>query len=321
MNLFVDANIFLDFYHFSDDDLEELEKLVDLITKGDTVLVTTTQIVDEVKRNRDSKVADAYNKFKESKIALNLPQICKGYSEFLEIEKCLVKVRSLKASLEAKLEKDINTRVLKADEIIDKLFNKAQLIDSEKYLDNARKRFDLGNPPGKNGSYGDALNWTALINELENKNDLFLISDDKDYKSPINEFALNSYLQDEWATKKKSKIFFYVKLSDFFNDHHKDIQLKVEEEKNDLITKLANSMSFATTHLLISKLDKYVSYTDEQVRELVAIALDNNQVGQILVDDDVRDFFIKLIKNKEQIIDPEAMKIVVFKMNSDENNE
>ena len=35
MNLFVDANIFLDFYHFLNDDLEELRKLVDLIQKGE----------------------------------------------------------------------------------------------------------------------------------------------------------------------------------------------------------------------------------------------------------------------------------------------
>ena len=38
MNLFIDANIFLDFYHLSGGDIEELKKLVALVENGDIVL-------------------------------------------------------------------------------------------------------------------------------------------------------------------------------------------------------------------------------------------------------------------------------------------
>lgn len=42
MNLFIDANIFLDFYHLSGGDIEELKKLVALVENGDIVLFTAT---------------------------------------------------------------------------------------------------------------------------------------------------------------------------------------------------------------------------------------------------------------------------------------
>lgn len=278
MNLFVDANVFLDFYHFSDDDLDELKKLIDLINKGEITLIITSQVVDEVKRNRDGKVADSYKKFKDSKVELNLPQICKSYKEFNQIKKSLGIIKKLKADLNGKLKKDISERTLKADETINELIKISKVVDVKKHVDLARERFDQGNPPGKNGSYGDSLTWVALISELKEKEDLFFISDDKDYKSPLDEYTLNSFLLDEWKEKKKANIFFYTKLSAFFNKHHKDIQLRVEEEKNKLIESLAQSPNFETTHSIIARLSSFVSFTDEQIRELVKAATENSQV-------------------------------------------
>jgi predicted nucleic acid-binding protein len=320
MNLFVDANIFLDFYHFSNDDLEELEKLVDLINKREITLVITSQIIDEIKRNRDNKVADAYKKFKDSKIKIDIPQICKAYSEYEQIRNLLKTLEKLITDLEDKLNKDINERTLKADKLISKLLSIAKQIDSEKYLEVAKKRYDLGNPPGKNDSYGDCLNWLALLNELEDGEDLFFISDDKDYKSPLGESILNSFLVDEWKQKKGADIFFYTKLSSFFNDHHDDIQLRVEEEKNKLIEALSDSYSFAHTHTLISKLGKYVSYTDEQIRELSNIGAENSQVNLILGDPDVKEFYTKLLENKKNIISPDVAEAITKRLEENEEN-
>ncbi len=318
MNLFVDANIFLDFYHFSNDDLDELKKLIVLIKKGEINLVVTSQIIDEVKRNRDNKVADAYGKFKDSKIDINLPQICKSYDEFVKIKEVLKEFRILKNSLDEKLQNDINKRTLKADEIINELFGISQIIDSEKYYNDAKTRYELGNPPGKQGSYGDSVNWVTMLSELEDNQDLFFISDDKDFKSPLDGSLLNSFLIEEWETKKKSKIFFYIKLSDFFGEHHKNIQLKVEEDKNNLILKLRNSPNFVSSHAIVSKLSKYVSYTDEQIRELVSIAINNSQIYSILTDSDVKEFYEKLLENKTKIIDSYEYSSLMSKMLEEE---
>lgn len=309
--MFVDANIYLDFYHFSNDDLNELKKLVDLVNKGEITLILTSQVIDEVKRNRDNKVADAYHKFQDSKISLNLPQICKSYPEFTKIMKTLDSLRKLKADLDNKLIGDINKRTLKADEIIDELFKGASVIDSSKYLEKARIRFDLGNPPGKQRSYGDALTWTSLVSVIEDKEDLFFVSDDIDYKSPLNELLFHPFLLEEWRENKKSDLFFYIKLSDFFNEHHKDIQLKVEGEKNELIYGLSSSSNYATTHSVIKRLSKYTSFTDEQIRNISKIAVDNSQVGDILGDPDVKNFYQKVLDGKEEIIESEVREAII----------
>ena len=52
MNLFIDTNIFLSFFHFTKDDLEEIRKLEVLIDKKEVVLWLPEQVQDEFHRNR-----------------------------------------------------------------------------------------------------------------------------------------------------------------------------------------------------------------------------------------------------------------------------
>jgi hypothetical protein len=59
MNLFIDTNIFLSFYHLSSDDLEELRKLGVLLDKKKVTLLLPKQVIDEYRRNREVKIADA----------------------------------------------------------------------------------------------------------------------------------------------------------------------------------------------------------------------------------------------------------------------
>lgn len=321
MKLFVDSNIYLDFYHFSSDDLDELKKLVDLIEKGEIKLIVTKQVVDEVRRNRDSKVSDAYKKFREGKIQLSIPQICKTYSEYRHLKKIIKKLNDTHSDLDEKLSKDIQNRSLKADKIIGKLFETSEIIDTTGFIEKAEVRYQLGNPPGKGGSYGDAVNWEALLSSVKESEDLFFISDDKDYKSPLNKEAFDSFLLDEWKNLKKSELFFYTRLSDFFNEHHKDIKLIVEEEKNELINELFHSPNFATTHTLINRLSKYESFTDEQTRQLVNAAVFNSQVKCILNDEDVSSFYSTVIKSKEKILDEKDSSFIKRKLSEKEEED
>lgn len=82
MNLFIDTNVFLSFFHLSNDDLEEIHKLAVLIDKGDVTLWLTEQVKNEFKRNRESKISDAVKKLKEQKSKPQFPQICKDYEEY-----------------------------------------------------------------------------------------------------------------------------------------------------------------------------------------------------------------------------------------------
>ncbi len=63
MNLFIDTNIYLSFYHFTSDDLEELRKLIVAIHEKRIKLYVTSQLRDEFRRNREIKIADALKLF------------------------------------------------------------------------------------------------------------------------------------------------------------------------------------------------------------------------------------------------------------------
>lgn len=55
VNLFIDTNIFLSFYHLSGEDLEELDKLAVLIKKKQVQLLLPRQVRDEFYRNREKE--------------------------------------------------------------------------------------------------------------------------------------------------------------------------------------------------------------------------------------------------------------------------
>jgi len=319
MNLFVDTNIYLDFYHFSKDDLEELKKLVDVIKKGEINLIVTSQVVEEIKRNRDSKIADAYKQFVDSKLELKIPEMCKSYSEFSIIKTALRTIDTARTKLQEELDNSIRDHSLQADTLIQQLLDKATSIDTTKYLGLARERYDFGTPPGKNDSYGDALNWIGLLKKLNGKEDLCFISDDKDFKSPFNINEMSSYLVNEWERNKGSKIFFYTKLSDFFKNHHQDIQLKIEEEKNKWIEELETSPNFKYTHHVITQLSNYVSFTDEQLNKLASIAVQNSQVNSILDDEDVKEFYQNILKDKYDRIDKDIADLITEAWMDDED--
>ena len=308
MNLFVDSNIYLNFYHFSNDDLEELKKLSELIQREEVTLYVTQQVIDEVNRNRDVKVADAYKKFKTSKLEFSLPQICKQYSEYRAIKKTLVELRKVKSELDEKLDSDISGKTLRADQVIKELFGLAKTIDSREFIDEARQRYHLGNPPGKNNSYGDAVNWESLLSRIRDKEDLFFISDDKDFKSPLGSNVFNSFLLQEWTDKKESRLFYYAQLSEFFMEHHTDIKLRVEEEKNQLINELSQSGSFAYTHGVISKLARFDGFSDTQTKQLVDVLMENPQVHWISGDYDVNSFYRSILHGKERIFEDDLLQ-------------
>ena len=66
-NLFLDSQIWLDLYSFSNDDLTQFKKLKDMLGT-DIHLFVTEQVKNEVKRNRENKIKAALSQFQELKI-------------------------------------------------------------------------------------------------------------------------------------------------------------------------------------------------------------------------------------------------------------
>jgi len=309
LNLFIDTNVFLSFYHLSNDDLEEIHKLAVLLDKGDVKLWLPEQVKDEFKRNRENKVSDALKKLKEQQKKPQFPQICKDYDEYSEIRDLQIEYGKKLSSLIKKVSDDVETRGLKADEKILELFEKANVIEiTQELVEKARFRIDIRNPPGKDGSLGDAINWEALLETVPEGEDLYLVADDKDYYSVLDENTLKDFLSDEWGEKKKSEISFYRRLSQFFNEHYPDIKLATELEKELAIKALVNSGNFASTHSAIAKLSKYAEFNKFQSNELAQVAITNSQINWIICDADVYEFYKSLIENHGKDIDNDLLE-------------
>lgn len=312
MHLFIDTNIYLAFYHFSSDDLEELKKLLVLLGNKSLTLYTTQQVVDEYERNRENKIADALGRFREVKLSHQYPQLCQGYEEYQALRDLQKQFEKMHSSLVDKVQADIGARTLKADELLRALLGKATVLPrTSKILLAAKERSSLGNPPGKDDSLGDAINWELLLEHVPAATDLYFVSDDRDWVSALNEYELKHFLAQEWRSNKDSSIHYYRRLAGFFKEKFPQIKLASELEKEFAIRRLAKSSTFTATHAAVAKLAELAEFTSVQANEIVAAVLSNNQVGWIATDDDVHEFLEKIVEKHFTQFDPvdlEALK-------------
>jgi hypothetical protein len=309
MKLFIDTNIFLSFYHLTSEDLEELRKLAVLLDQKKVTLYVTDQVRAEFSRNRENKIADAVKRLTDQRLNLQFPQLCKDYAEYNELRELQRSYESAHSSLLEKIGRDVAEQTLKADKTIQELFTKATIIETtDTLVERARLRIQVGNPPGKEGSLGDAISWEALLSEVSEKDELFFITDDRDYVSVLNENEFNGFLLGEWTQRKGGRIGFYRRLSSFFKDKFPDIKLATELEKELLIRDLANSPNFSQTHNIISKLSKFTEFTAAQLSEIIQAALSNSQVSYIMGDSDVYAFLKSVMNGREKNIEPEIWR-------------
>lgn len=295
-NVFIDSNIWLSLYSFSSDDLKQFMKLKDLIGQ-DINIWLPEQVHHEVKRNRENKIKDTLNRFESWKF--EIPNIVKGYPQYQELSQTAILLKEHHKKLIIQLQEDTSSKSLHADKVIDEIFKKCTSIKTTPEIINlACLRYNIGNPPGKDNKYGDAINWTSLLQEIPNDSDLFFIGADGDFQSVLDKNKFNQFLLDEWKNKKNSELLFFKSLTEFFNTHLKAIQLKNElnadKEKNSLISDLESSGSFAQTHDIVSQLRKFDTWSDEQKNRIRQAAQNNSQIHMIIEDDDVATFLNSL---------------------------
>lgn len=294
--LLIDANIYLEFFRFSKDDLDELRKLVELVRTGEIVLYVTEQLRDELRRNRENVLAQSFKSVTDTKPTAQFPQVLRNYERF-------AKVTAARRSYEAEVEKllsrareDAAQRCLPADGVLSELLNLTlDLPISHATIDAAKQRFDRGNPPGKDRSYGDAITWEALLENHPPTISVDLITADRDFVSPLRPAALHEFLETEWTSRKASSVKVYPTLTAFLQEHYLDIRLSTEVASSLAVARLESSGSFAQTHVSIAELEGITDFSADQVQLIVNAALENNQVGSILLDSDVKAFYDRLL--------------------------
>ncbi len=309
LNLFIDTNILLSFYHLTSDDLEELKKLSVLLDKRRVRLFVPDQVIHEFRRNRESKIADALKGLRKQALNLQFPQLCKDYGEYSTLRGLQKEYEKEHKNLLDAIAVDLATESLKADTIIAELFSLAEIVAcGETVFERAKQRCERGNPPGKPGSLGDALIWETLLIALPKREELHFVTDDHDYVSALDERIFSRFLASEWETAKKAELKFYARLSHFFKEHFPEIRLASEVERDLMIRELAASPSFAETHNVIAQMSRFVDdFSPSQRNRIVGAAVSNNQVAWILGDGDVRSFIDRIVGGHERHIDAASL--------------
>ncbi|MBD8914492.1 MAG: hypothetical protein EGR77_00580 [Pseudobutyrivibrio sp.] len=295
INLFIDTNIWLAMFHLSKDDLEALNQLKELIGKEIKIYIPR-QVKYEYLRNRDSKIKDALDKFKI--IDVQFPNLVKCYDEYDDLKRKFDELKKEHCKLTEKVTRDVMEQNTPADIAISELFDKTEIIEcSNDTVNKAKLRYDLGNPPGKKNSYGDAVNWECLLENIPDGEDLYFISDDKDYCSELCKNQFNIYLMTEWNSIKNSNIYFYRSLHDFLLNKYKDYNIILEKNKERWIGELYESSSFLETHSIISKLMDYSDLSQKNISDICTAAVENNQINWIIQDDDISTFYKNIIRD------------------------
>lgn len=307
--LFIDTNIFLSFYHLSEDDLNEIRKLLLLSEGKELQIITTAQVISEFKRNRDKKVAESIGLLKKVNPKINYTVICRNYDIFIEMREVQKKFEELHSKLISKIIEDYDQKKLSADELIDEIFEKSEIIEvTDLIVEKAKRRCDLGNPPGKPGSLGDAINWECVMSLNQIFEDLYFVTRDKDFSSRVDSLKFNDFLLDEWESEQASNMHYYPSLSRFFNAHYPHIKLDQYKEATFYIQMLENSRSFSETHECIANLNQINDFAPPQVERLIEIAKQNLRVLWIIEDADVRAFYLEIYYKYQDEISASARK-------------
>ncbi|MET3134188.1 putative nucleic acid-binding protein [Oxalobacteraceae bacterium GrIS 1.11] len=216
-NLFVDTNVFLNFYSYAKDDLGQLRKLIENIDGNGIVLHLPEHVLNELERNREAKLKASADQFKKESFPTAIPRHMQDYSHaqvYLEAVNTALKAR---VSMINQAATEASSKALAADKALEELVGKAHRYEDEDAIfASAMQRMQKGNPPGKSGSVGDQYHWEFLLNKLPSE-DLHIVSKDGDYFSELNTGRPHPFLEKEWKQKKNANLHVYSELRPFID--------------------------------------------------------------------------------------------------------
>lgn len=214
--IFVDTNIYLDFYRVTggDKDLSILTKLESHLN----VLVTTHQVEMEFKKNRQKVILEAHRSLKTNIQNQQFPAFLSSSKQAAALHKNEQGIQRLARVLQKKVGKVLTTPiqsdpVYKCTQRIFRSNSNCNLSRENKIRFTirrlARKRFLLGYPPRKDSdlSIGDAVNWEWIICCAKKfGSDVVIVTRDKDFGetfdgSPI----INDWLRQEFKERVSKK--------------------------------------------------------------------------------------------------------------------
>uniref|UniRef100_UPI0037C189A2 PIN domain-containing protein n=1 Tax=Flavobacterium sp. TaxID=239 RepID=UPI0037C189A2 len=287
--IFIDTNIFLDFYRIRRTDISL--KYLDEIVKHKDIIITSSQIEMEYKKNRQVAILESITEVtKKSNINLSVPAILTDAQALKMLKKAKEEVENQQQKLKVQIE-----RILKNPNQFDPVYKSLQKIFTNKSAINlnrdnkirfsirnlAKKRFVLGYPPRKNddNSIGDSINWEWIIKcaEITGKH-IIIVTRDTDFGAiSENESYLNDWLKQEFKQRisQKRKIILTNKLSMAFKLVEIPVSKEmIEEEKSIIKDSFASSQK--RLQEAIFRLSENLSLS-EYIKNINSNSLDENK--------------------------------------------
>lgn len=309
LHLFIDANIWLSFYSFTNDDLEQLRKLIALVKADQLKLYIDDHLKDEFYRNRERKLEESIRDFSKGTIAKGVPRYMRDYPEAEKYSESVETVAKLRDAMITRTKEDAKAKSLFADKLFADILEVCPptKINSEIMTASLNRRLK-GNPPGKYPSLGDQIHWETLLSEVPSGTDLHIVSKDGDFESTLHKGSAHPFLVDEWQERKKGQLWLHNELRPFLNSKFPDIKLAVDVEKHAAISRLVEAGNFQATHNAIDALALFkndLSWDDAD--KLFKAGLNNTQIRWIGSDKDVREFYQSLIEKFEDKLDSSTL--------------
>ena len=214
--VFIDTNIYLDFYTYRNDLSLSLLRRLD---NNHDRIITTAEVEMEYKKNRQKVILKALHSIKpQSAGQLNVPSFLKESTYNKTFSRLVKEWNGLADKLLIRTEKLLESpgRYDPVYRILQRLFkaraachlNRGNRMRKE-IRENAQKRYILGYPPRKPNatSIGDSINWEWIIYcATQCHDDIILISRDSDYGAlERNNYYLNDWLVQEFKERVSHK--------------------------------------------------------------------------------------------------------------------
>lgn len=244
--LFVDTNIWLDFYRARNDAGLTLLKHVEAVSDK---IIVTYQLESEFKKNRQAAIIEGMQELKP-------PGQIPRPAMFSDAKSTQVLNKSLKEA--ERRVKDLKSRLAKALEnpsgsdpvyqACQRIFHKSDSLvlnrdDPRKVMvrRKAFRRFLHGCPPRKKNdtSYGDAFNWEWMIHCANHENaELVIVSRDSDFGAVFdNKVYVNDHLRQEFNDRvsQRRKLLLYTRLSEALKHFSVPVTDKEVEAEKEIV--------------------------------------------------------------------------------------